>query len=244
MRIAGYETHPAADLFPMMEGAELQALADDIKAHGLHNPIVLFAESGKRLVLDGRNRLKACEMVGVSPMTEFWVGGEGSPTEWVVSQNLHRRHLTTSQRAIVAAGLVPMFEKEAHARLATSTGGAAPRPSANLREAEKGKATEKAAKAVNVSPRIVESAVKVTREAPSEVVAAIRSGEMTVHAAEQEMAAPRPRCGSPKDQRKEIRGDMWRVPRSPSALAGFLRRHWTTREWRSFMAAVEETDAA
>jgi ParB-like chromosome segregation protein Spo0J len=186
MTIAGYETHPAADLFPMLEGDELRALADDIKAHGLLNPVVLFAEGGKRLVLDGRNRLRACEMVGVAPRFEFWTG-EGSPTEWVVSQNLHRRHLSTSQRALIAAELVPMFEKEAHARLATSTGGAEPRPRENLPEAEKGRAREKAAQAVNVSDRTVAAAVKVTREAPIEVVAAVRRGDLSVHAAEKQI---------------------------------------------------------
>lgn len=243
MRIAGYETHPAADLFPMLDGAELKALADDIKAHGLHNPITLYTLDGKRQILDGRNRARACEMAGVSPAFEAW-GGEGSPVEWVVSQNLHRRHLSTSQRAIVAAGLVPMFEAEAHARqvAALKKGERRPVP-ADLRERE-GTAAARAAEAMNVSPRIVESAVKLTREAPPEVVEAVRKGDMTVHAAEQEMAAPRPRCGSPKDQRKEIRGSMWRVPRSPGHLAAYLRRHWTSREWQTFMAAVEETEAA
>lgn len=234
MRIAGYETHPAADLFPLMEGAELKALADDIKAHGLHNPVVLYGDGGKRLVLDGRNRLRACEMAGVSPTTEFWVG-EGSPTEWVVSQNLHRRHLTTSQRAMVAVGLTALFEAEAKERMRE---GGREKGSANLRKAEPVHSAAKAAEAVNVSPRIVESAVKVAREAAPEIVEAVRKGEMTVHAAEQEIA--RPRNGSPKDRRKENRGDFWRVPRRPMELAAFLRKHWTTREWRDFMAATRD----
>lgn len=243
MRIAGYETHPAADLFPLMEGAELQSLAADIKAHGLHNPIVLFGEGGKRLVLDGRNRLRACEMAGVAPSTEFWVG-EGSPTEWVVSQNLHRRHLTTSQRAQVAAGLVPMFAEEAKGRQRAAGGHHPEALSANLQKADPVHATAKAAKVMGVSERLVASAAKVQREAPPEIVEAVKRGDMTVHAAEQEIVNPRPRNGSPKDQRKELRGDMWRVPRQPAALVSFLRRHWTTREWRSFMAAIEEMEAA
>jgi hypothetical protein len=55
------QPHPLADLFPMMGEAELSALAADIKAHGLREPIVLH----EGLILDGRNRLKACEIVGV-----------------------------------------------------------------------------------------------------------------------------------------------------------------------------------
>ena len=238
MRIAGYETHPAADLFPMMEGADLKALADDIKAHGLHNPVVLFAEGGKRLVLDGRNRLKACEMAGVSVTTEFWAG-DGSPTDWVVSQNLHRRHLTTSQKAMVAADLSHLYEQEAKERQRI---GGEKKGTANLREAS-GTSAAKAASAMGVSERIVESALKVQREAPMEVVAAVRSGDVTVHAAEQAVANPPPRGGSIKDHLKDRRGTMWRVPRSPRALAQFLRQHWTTKEWRDFMRAAESEAA-
>jgi hypothetical protein len=193
MTIAGYETHPAADLFPMMEGAELQALADDIKAHGLHNRIVLFAENGKRLVLDGRNRLRACEMAGVAPSIEFWAG-DGSPTEWVVSQNLHRRHLTTSQRAFVAAGLKKMFEGEARARMEAGT------PPLNLEEG--GEAVEKAAKLMSVSPAAVYQAQKVIREAPPEVVEAVRRGDVTVSKAATGLPPkPSPKPMKPKKEK-------------------------------------------
>ena len=55
------EAHSAAAMFPMMSADELQALAADIEAHGLVEPVVLF--EGK--ILDGRNRVKACELAGV-----------------------------------------------------------------------------------------------------------------------------------------------------------------------------------
>lgn len=243
MRIAGYETHPAADLFPLMEGAELKALADDIKAHGLHNPVVLYGEGGKRLVLDGRNRLRACEIAGVSPTTEFWVG-EGSPTEWVVSQNLHRRHLTTSQRAMVAAEIKALLSKESTLRTADGTfkagrsGNPGGRAGRSTNSEAEGEAAKKAADAMGIGVTQVYQAQKILREATPEVVEAVRKGEMTVHAAEQEIA--RPRNGSLKDRRKENRGDFWRVPRRPMELAAFLRKHWTTREWRDFMAATRD----
>jgi ParB-like chromosome segregation protein Spo0J len=54
-------SHPAADLFPFMSDDELAELAVDIRAHGLLEPIVLL----DGLVLDGRNRLRACEAAGV-----------------------------------------------------------------------------------------------------------------------------------------------------------------------------------
>ena len=52
-----YEAHPAAELFPLMDNVALAALIRDIKENGLQEPILLW--EGK--ILDGRNRLKACE---------------------------------------------------------------------------------------------------------------------------------------------------------------------------------------
>lgn len=54
------EAHKFADIFPMIEGNELEVLKNDIQEHGLLNPIVLY--EGK--ILDGRNRFKACEENG------------------------------------------------------------------------------------------------------------------------------------------------------------------------------------
>jgi len=98
-----FESHPAADLFPMMTHSDLETLAADIEANGLMVPIVLH----DGLILDGRNRLQACEIADIVPSLIKWEG-TGDPTQWVVSQNLHRRHLTESQRAMVAARLATL----------------------------------------------------------------------------------------------------------------------------------------
>jgi hypothetical protein len=90
---------------PRLADAELQELADDIKLGGLLHPVVVF----RGQILDGRNRLAACEMAGVAPRFTEWAGG-GSPVEWVISTNVHRRHLTASQRAVVALDSWLLFE--------------------------------------------------------------------------------------------------------------------------------------
>lgn len=85
--------HPLSAAFPSMGDDELAALATDIKAHGLRQPIVLLGGE----VLDGWHRYSACLLVGFEP--EF-VEFEGEdPFAFVISQNLHRRQLTSSQRA-------------------------------------------------------------------------------------------------------------------------------------------------
>ena len=137
-QIAGFEPHDASNLFPLMDEAELSELAEDIREHGLLEPIVLC----KGRVLDGRNRLLACQRAGVAPETVEWSGGE-SPTSWVLSMNLKRRHLTTSQRAMIAARARRLFEAEARERqiAALRQGSADPPVAANLQQRE-GRLTE------------------------------------------------------------------------------------------------------
>lgn len=94
----------------MLEGVEADALAANIKAHGLHEPIWLH--EGR--VLDGRNRLRACLAAHVEPRWRTYTGD--SPTAFAVSANIVRRHLDDGARAFVGAKLKPMFEAEAKQR--------------------------------------------------------------------------------------------------------------------------------
>jgi hypothetical protein len=95
------EVHPMADLFPMLSDEELEVLADDIKENGQQVPCVL--DSQGRLI-DGRNRLKACELAGVEPRFETY---DGDPGDYVISANVNRRHLSAGQRAMAVAMVKP-----------------------------------------------------------------------------------------------------------------------------------------
>lgn len=95
------DPHPLCLLIPSADEGELQELTDDIRAHGLLDPIVLF----EGMVLDGRNRAAACQRAGVAPRyVQFW-GGREDALILVVSHNLKRRHLTKQAiaDALVAA---------------------------------------------------------------------------------------------------------------------------------------------
>ena len=84
--------HPVANIFPLMTGAEYDALVSDIAEHGQHEAIWLC----DGMVLDGRNRLRACNQLGLVPEFREYTGD--NPQAFVVSLNLHRRHLTREQR--------------------------------------------------------------------------------------------------------------------------------------------------
>jgi N6-adenosine-specific RNA methylase IME4 len=94
--------HPLADIFPLMEGEAFDALVASIKANGLRESIVVFEDK----ILDGRNRDRACAAAGVDPVYAPFRGDD--PLAFVVDANLHRRHLSESQRAMVAAKLATL----------------------------------------------------------------------------------------------------------------------------------------
>lgn len=119
--------HPVADIFPMMDESEYAGLVADIKANGLREPIWLH--SGK--IIDGRNRYRACCDLNIEPTFRTW-DGEGSLVAFVVSLNLHRRHLTASQRAIVALDVEKLQAEEAKERQRAAGGD---RKSENARKA-------------------------------------------------------------------------------------------------------------
>jgi hypothetical protein len=90
-----YAFHELATVFPLLEGGEYTPLIDDIRTHGLLEPITLF--EGK--ILDGRNRYRACLAAGVEPrFREILFGDYAEAAACVISANIHRRHLTAEQR--------------------------------------------------------------------------------------------------------------------------------------------------
>jgi ParB-like chromosome segregation protein Spo0J len=82
-----------------MNRQELDALAADIKANGLHHPITLYGGQ----ILDGRNRLAACQAAGVAPAFTTFEGDDAQALALVESLNVARRDLTAAQKALAAA---------------------------------------------------------------------------------------------------------------------------------------------
>jgi ParB-like chromosome segregation protein Spo0J len=92
--------HPPADTFPMMSDGELKELAEDIKKNGQREPVVFVEIDGERTLIDGRNRLAACAMVGVKPWATTATELKDDAAIWafIISHNVHRRHLTPEER--------------------------------------------------------------------------------------------------------------------------------------------------
>src|SRR5262249_38696269 len=116
-----YKVHPAADVFPMMPEDELRKLGEDIKANGLKEPVVLWSptKNDDRYLLDGRNRLEAMQLVGLStqddgpgPAFHILYGHEADPFCYVISKNIRRRHLTKAEQAELIVRVEGAREKD------------------------------------------------------------------------------------------------------------------------------------
>lgn len=103
-----YELHPLCTLFPRVTGAEFDALVQDIRANGLRQPIVLHND----MILDGGNRYRACLQAGVQPHFEHYEGE--SIVAFVLSANLHRRHLSAGQQAAIVASAQDWATAQTH----------------------------------------------------------------------------------------------------------------------------------
>jgi len=161
--------HDYANLFPMLDAAGQDALRADVQQHGVREPVIQF--EGR--ILDGRNRYMAARDLGLDfPVVEF----DGTPAEalaYVLSTNLHRRHLTESQRGTVAAKLANMKREDTLLQ----------NRSANLPDGDAPISQAQAAEMLNVSERTVRTAKRVIEQGAPELVAAVEQGNVSVSAA-------------------------------------------------------------
>ncbi|MEX2106550.1 MAG: ParB/RepB/Spo0J family partition protein [Solirubrobacterales bacterium] len=133
-----------------MTDTEFAELKADIEANGLREPITMY--EGK--ILDGRHRARACEELGIEVLTRDYSGDE--PVVFVVSMNVHRRHLHAGQKAEIARRVLPQLREEAKRRQSEAGAKAAPgRPAPKGPdtgpEVSDGEAREQAGKLVGVS---------------------------------------------------------------------------------------------
>lgn len=154
------EYHEIANIFPMMTNAEYEHLKADIVLNGQLDPVVLY--EGK--ILDGRNRWKACTELGLVINYDQYQGD--NPLSYVISKNLHRRHLNETQRAVVASKLANMRQGERTDIVSIDT---------KL-------SMVGAAKLLNIGRNTVARVKEVERKAP-EFIPQMERGEMTVNQA-------------------------------------------------------------
>jgi hypothetical protein len=104
--------HPLADIFPLLEGAEFEELVEDVRAHGVREPIWIYEDK----ILDGRNRYRAAAVAGVECPARVYEGND--PVAFVISANMRRRHLTAKQKCELIGKLLKATPEKSDRQIA------------------------------------------------------------------------------------------------------------------------------
>jgi hypothetical protein len=155
-----YPPHPIAAIFPLLDPAspEFTALVEDIKENDLREPITLYEDK----ILDGRNRYLALTISGREINERHFRKYYGSdPIGFVLSANLHRRHLNESQRAMIGAKLASFEVGDNQHKL-------------------EGVSIEQASKLVNVGISSIVRARKVLGYGDPETINQVVAGKLSV----------------------------------------------------------------
>lgn len=197
-KLGPYEVHPFADAFPLVEGEEFEELASDIKRNGLREPILLNHD--KTILIDGRNRYRACEASGADPVYETLPERytETMILDLIVSKNLARRHMNAGQKAFIGAEYEERYAEaikaEESRRKATAIGdrnshhsnALSTRTPADRQESRyERESTTRAAQITGSSGRSVARAKAIERDAP-DLAAKVRAGELALDAADKQ----------------------------------------------------------
>lgn len=210
MSATAYEIHPAADLFPLMTAEELDGLISDISENGQREPATFW--NGK--LIDGRNRATACERLGLE-LDACELDPETDPIKWVLSHNLHRRHLTPTQKARVAEKLKELLEPAAKERQEKSRAKKGEKVGAKAVEKlpPPSKSRDEAAALLGISGKLVDASCKVTKKGTPELNAAVDSGKISVTRAAKIADAP-----------KEQQAELIEAPRQKPSEAPQVQR--------------------
>jgi len=170
-----------------MNEEQLASLAADIVRNGLLLPIRTY----EGMILDGRNRYRACELACVTPRFLEYTGD--NPVAFAFSSNEERRHLTSGQRAALAVDIKPRLEEEARKRKAKLSGTrrnpGEPREQVVQKVAppDERKSRTEAARIAGTNHAYVNAAEKIKAGAP-EVFDKLKAGKISLQDAKREVA--------------------------------------------------------
>jgi hypothetical protein len=173
------ELHPLCTYFPRMSDAEFTSLKDNLQGNGQTHPI--YTLDG--MILDGGNRYRALCELGIDPVIIEYTGS--NPTQFILSSNLHRRHLTQGQSAAVVSASQSWINAQSAANSQLHT------------PAQLDTATARA-KQSGVGQRTQQLADKLIKEAPAELIKEVIDGKKSLNKAIKEITPSKPLAPKPE----------------------------------------------
>jgi hypothetical protein len=195
------------------------------------------------MIIDGRNRWAACQFAGIEPLTVEV--NPKDPVAYVLSLNLHRRHLDETQRAMVGGRAKGVYEKQAKDRQGKRNDIKANCPESG------GQSRDKAGEAAGVSGKSVDRAAKVLASGSKELIAACDRGEVAVSAAAKIAELPKARqneiINKAKDEGKAVGKEVAKaaknvVPQSADDWTESEKERRTAVERGETVVANKKTD--
>lgn len=174
-----YELHPLCTYFPRMGATDFDALKEDIQSNGQTHPI--YTLDG--MILDGGNRYRALCELGMEPVVIEYTGT--NPTQFILSSNLHRRHLTQGQSAAIVSASQNWANAQAEGNL-------------QLRTVTPADTAASRAKQSGVGQRTQQMADKLIKEAPEELIMEVIDGKKSLLTALKEIAPEKPEVKKPQ----------------------------------------------
>jgi ParB-like chromosome segregation protein Spo0J len=217
-----YELHPLCTLFPRMQGAEFDALIADIRENGQREPITLY----QNMILDGGNRYRACIAAGRMPQFEPF--HDGNIVTFVLSKNLHRRHMSAGQQAAIVASAQDWAK--------TNTRGG-DRRSENFKVSDDTLKTVKARAATSGASVPTQLRAEKVAKANPQLAAKVARGETSLGDAVKQVTGKRPgaKAPTPAQPDAQLRAEFKEL----AEIADDLRRENETL--RAQVAAFEST---
>ena len=171
------ELHPLCTYFPRMSDDEFNSLKDNLQDNGQTHPI--YTLDG--MILDGGNRYRALSELGIEPVMIEYTGS--NPTQFILSSNLLRRHLTQGQ----SAAIVSASQSWVNAQTASKLHSNVPLDTATARAKQSG-----------AGHRTQQLADKLVKEASAELVKEVIDGKKSLNKAIKEITPPKPVAAKPE----------------------------------------------
>lgn len=173
-------------LNPPLDPVEKEELKRSLLKEGCRDKLAICRLDGEYVLLDGHNRYGICQELGIPfETTKIDISNRIEAKIWILKNQMARRNLNESQRAMLAVALMDLYAEDAKLRQGTRTD-----MGKNLDQSKAGRSAKKAGDDMGISPQTVIFAGKVAKKGIPELAGLVNSGKVAVSAAAKATSLP------------------------------------------------------
>lgn len=94
-------------------------LKSEIQTDGIRDPLVLWTNDNRNILVDGHNRLRVADQLHINPVPVIWkeFKDKAEAAEWVFSHQINRRNITDGQRVMAMETIQKVYADSAKENL-------------------------------------------------------------------------------------------------------------------------------